>query len=277
MNPDGTAEMSLDESVATLLSGLPGPVQAFVLGPDRPRIALELSKKYSLHVDQAGAFETAYIHMLLGISSPEEFVDALTKAGVPPESVRGLAQDVNEQVFLPLRKAEQAEIPAAVRTTPTPPAILPGSNKPVPVVVPKPIEAAVPAPVVTPPPPVDGYQGQPQHVYGYIPQQMPPPMMYAPSYAVPPGYGAPVYMMPPQPPVQGWPQQAPAQLQQPPSAPAPAVEAPTPQESPVRVVAPPPERIPAPAPQTQPKATLNPGAHIEKNYSADPYREPFTQ
>ncbi len=276
MGTDSTTEIGLEESIATLLRVLPGPVQAFILGSDRPRIAIELSTKYNLHVDQAGVLEQAFMYMLLGVSSPEEFVDALTKANIPAESVRGLAQDVNEQVFLPLRQAEQAGTPAIVRTAPAPQVILPGSNEPVPVVVPKPIEATVPV-QVPPPPPGSEYQGQLQHVYGYIPQQMPPPMMYAPSYAVPPGYGAPVYMMPPQPPVQGWPQQAPAQLQQPPSAPAPAVEAPTPQESPVRVVAPPPERIPAPAPQTQPKATLNPGAHIEKNYSADPYREPFTQ
>ena len=277
MSTDRTAEMSLEDSVATLLSGLPGPVQSFVLGPDRPRIALELSKKYNLHVDQAGAFETAYIHMLLGISSPEEFVDALTKAGVPLESVRGLAHDVNEQVFVPLRKAEQEETPPIASTTPVPQTILPGSTEPVPVVVPKPIEATVPA-QVPPPPPGSEYQGQLQHVYGYIPQQMPPPVMYAPSYAVPPGYGAPVYMMPPQPPVQGWPQpQMQAQPLQPPT-PTEVVSAQAITPAPLAKVVPPsPERIPTPAPQTQPNATLNPGAHIEKNYSADPYREPFTQ
>lgn len=251
------------------MDALPQPVQNFLSGPDRNRVVIELSKKYNLHVDQAGKFEQTFIHMLLGVSSPEEFVDALTKANIPAESVRGLAQDVNEQVFLPLRKAEQAGTPAIVRTAPAPQAMLPGSNEPVPVVVPKPIEATTPAQAL-PPPQSSEYQGQSQHVYGYIPQQMPQPMMYAPQYAVPPGYGAPVYMMPP---VQGWPQQ----LQQPQSVPAPTPAVPLPQESPVRVVAPPPERIPAPAPQTQPKATLNPGAHIEKNYSADPYREPFTQ
>ena len=277
MGTDSTTEIGLEESIATLLRVLPGPVQAFILGSDRPRIAIELSTKYNLHVDQAGVLEQAFMYMLLGVSSPEEFVDALTKANIPAESVRGLAQDVNEQVFLPLRQAEQAGTPAIVRTAPAPQVILPGSNEPVPVVVPKPIEATVPV-QVPPPPPGSEYQGQLQHVYGYIPQQMPPPMMYAPSYAVPPGYGAPVYMMPQQHPVQGWPQ-PPMQTQplQPPTS-TEVVSAPAITPAPLAKIVPPsPERIPAPAPQTQPKATLNPGAHIEKNYSADPYREPFTQ
>ena len=267
MSPDETNGLTLEDSIATLLSGLPGPVQDFVLGPDRPRIAIELSKKYNLHVDQAGALEQAFMYMLLGVSSPEEFVDSLTKANIPAESVRGLAQDVNEQVFLPLRKAEQAGAPVATRTAPAPQAILPGSTEPVPVASPR-----VATPPLMPPPQVGGYPAMPQPMYGYIPQQMPPQMMYAPPYGMPPGYGAPVYMWPQPAPVQQWPQ-APVQtpqFQQ--TAPA----APVNQPPSARVVLPSPERVPAPAPQTQPKATLNAGAQIQKNYSADPYRESFT-
>ncbi len=279
MSAEGTAQMSLEDSIATLLSALPKPVQAFVLGPDRPRIAIELSKKYNLHVDQAGVLEQAFMQMLLGVSSPQEFVDSLTKAGIPPDSVRGLAQDVNEQVFVPLRKAEQAGEPVARPAPPAPPVVprasatLPGSTEPVPVTPPRP---TMPAPTLIQPAaqPQMYMPAPPQQMYGYIPQQMPPQMMYAPPYAMPAPYGAPVYMWPQQPP-QAWPQaQAmPAQAPQPVAAPAytPSTPAPAPQQkAPVQ----PTQSSPAP----QPKATtLNPSTPLQKTYTADPYREAFSE
>lgn len=276
MSPDVKNEPSLDEAFATLIVALPKPVQEFVMGPDRPRIAIELSKKYNLHVDQAGVLERSFMLMLLGVSSPEEFVDSLTKAGLPPESVRGLAQDVNEQVFVPLRKAEQSGSPSAVRIS-TPqkqpvaaPITLPGSTEPVPVVAPRQAPAIPPAPVLAPPQ-VTMYPPQPMPMYGYIPQP-PPQMMYAPPYGMPAPYGAPVYM---------WPQpgvapQWPPQVAPPQQAPVPQQQTYVPSPQPPRPIAPP-VATPAPTPANQPKATLNPSGPLQKNYSADPYRETFTE
>lgn len=216
-------ELSVDEAIATLLSELPKPVQDFVTSPERARIALSLSQKYRLHADQAGEFERAYMYMLLGISSPEEFVDTLTKAGIAADTVRSLASDVNEQVFVPLRKAEQAP-PAVVAAPPAPP-ILPGSTEPVPL---PPVHYPVPAAPVP-------------HV-----------LMYAHPVMVP--YGAPVYMMPPQHPPQM------------------VHTAPVPEPVPLPVV------TPQPPAQEMPKVAPPPPAPtpIQKEYSADPYREPFT-
>lgn len=239
---------TVSEAIAVLLHDLPKPVQDFVTGSERERIALSLSQKYRLHADQAGEFEQAYLHMLLGISSPEEFVDTLTKAGIAPESVRGLANDVNEQVFVPLRKAEQEPTPAqervvtpAVVATPPPiPAapILPGSTEPVP--------QATPQQVVPPP------------THHSVPAVPPPHMLMYPPYAVP--YGTPLYMVP-----LHHPQQVPV-------APAPDPLAPSPQ-----LVQPPivpqhsVQEIPRVIPQSPPTTP------IQKEYAADPYREPFTQ
>ena len=41
--------------------------------------------------------------MIMGIFSPEQFAKDLADVGVSPETVRALANDVNEEVFKPLR------------------------------------------------------------------------------------------------------------------------------------------------------------------------------
>lgn len=105
---------SVEEAVGSLLSELPAAVREFVQSPERDRIALELTQKYGLHVDQGGAFQLAYIQMLLGAISPDEFMENLKQAGVAEDTVGALASDVNEMVFKPLREKERAA------STPTP-------------------------------------------------------------------------------------------------------------------------------------------------------------
>ncbi len=100
-------EISLSEAVSRLVSELPSAIQEFIRGPERDQIAIDLAKKYSLHVDQAGIFQLAYLHMLIGVISPEEFVKTLKDSGIPNETVMALANDVNEMVFKPLREKER--------------------------------------------------------------------------------------------------------------------------------------------------------------------------
>lgn len=263
MNPN-EEELSLEVAVEALLQDLPKPVQDFVTGPDRSRIALSLSEKYQLHLDQAGEFERSYMHMLLGISSPEEFVDTLIKAGIAPETVRALANDVNEQVFVPLRKAEQ--VPQRTPVAPAPGATLPGSSVPVPPPIPHRPE---PAPLVPPPSLVPPPAPQMPH-YMYMQPHMPQQMLYMPQYGMP--YGpTPMYVWPQAP--QPWPipqgmsmehlQQFNAHHQAsiPPASPAPSQPRAFETERPA--YAPPPHPV-APLTQTQPLA---------KEYVADPYRE----
>jgi len=262
MNPD--EELTVDDAVATLLDELPKAVRDFVMSPERARIALSLSQKHRLHADEAGEFEQAYMFMLLGISSPEEFVDTLTRAGIAPETVRALASDVNEQVFVPLRKAEQSQPRPTARMAE--PVTLPGSSVPVPPPVPHRPE---PAPLVPPPSLVPPPAPQMPH-YMYMQPHMPQQMMYMPQYGMP--YGpTPMYVWPQAP--QPWPipqgmsiehlQQFAAQHQASIAAAAPAPSQPQAFETERPAYAPPPHPV-APLTQTQPLA---------KEYVADPYRE----
>lgn len=144
-----TANLSLEEKLQILERDLPVPIRAFLHSPERDATSLRLSQKYGLHADQAGAFEQAYIYMLLGINTPEDFVQDLRRAGIPQETVRGLTNDINEQVFKRLQQQELAIADApkpAYRTTPDRPAV------PVPQVTPtaQPTLAQNPAPEVPP-------------------------------------------------------------------------------------------------------------------------------
>ncbi|MBU0750293.1 hypothetical protein KKH15_02130 [Patescibacteria group bacterium] len=100
------------------MSELPAPIQNFLTGPERSAKILELSNKYSLHADQAGVFERAFLFMLLGISTPTEFSEQLRAAGVSEQSVKGLINDVNEGVFKKLRQQEQTDGIAAPSSAP---------------------------------------------------------------------------------------------------------------------------------------------------------------
>ncbi len=108
-------ELSLKRAVNTVMNDLPAPVQRFLKSPARDEVVASLSKKYALHVDQAGTFELAFLHMLLGVASPETFVATLRAAGIPSEVVSSLASEVNEQVFKRLREEEQGADPERSR------------------------------------------------------------------------------------------------------------------------------------------------------------------
>ena len=250
MAPENDREQQdLDVEIATVFKDLPKPVQGFLLSEDRGRVARELSQKYSLHVDQAGEFERAFILMLLGVEKPEEFVSSLSAAGLTQDVINGLAADVNERVFIPLREAERAAasrpIPAPKKPEPIPPpaldyqprATLPGSSVPTPM-------------PPTPAPPTEPVSVQPaqQHTMHVAPEGH--PAGWHPAAAVH------IFV----------PSHQPAPVAYSPAAPTP----PTQTESAVPVFLPHQPPTPQPAPPTQPAQSVLP----EKNYVADPYREP---
>ncbi len=138
----GSREMSIEDAVATLVSELPQPIREFVMGPKRDTVSLALTHKHNLHVDQAAVFERAYLHMLLGIKTPEEFSVELREAGIADSTVNALSSDVNDMVFIPLRAQMQNASPQPQPPTPQRAPLVP------------PMElVAPPAPVVPPPVP----------------------------------------------------------------------------------------------------------------------------
>ncbi|KND51221.1 MAG: VgrG protein [Parcubacteria bacterium C7867-001] len=152
-NSTTQSEISIDEAVATLVGGLPKAVRDFVVGPRRNEVVLALMRKYKMHADQAGGFEHAFLFMLLGITTPEEFMDELRKEGFDEQTTQGVINDINEQVFKKIQATEQKsreEILPAARPAPAQKA---AGQKWVPVVPPAPIASTpTPVPVAAPTP-----------------------------------------------------------------------------------------------------------------------------
>jgi hypothetical protein len=137
------SEPDFDESVALILKDLPPSIQDFLTGPERDRVTLALTEKHQLHADQAGAFQQAFVFMLMGIYTPEQFTHALLDAGVPQTTIDPLIIDLNEQVFKPL--SEKVKQPAPVAAPAPRPPLIPAMQ-----LVDQP-RAVPPPPVPTPP------------------------------------------------------------------------------------------------------------------------------
>ncbi|HEY0948395.1 MAG TPA: hypothetical protein VGE53_02845 [Candidatus Paceibacterota bacterium] len=246
--PEELDDADVSAAVASAMRDLPKPVRDFLKSDERDVVVRDLSAKYNLHVDQAGEFERAFILMLLGVERPEEFMASLSATGLTADVINGLATDLNERVFTPLRDAERL---AATTPVPVPP------KKPEPIPPPaldyqpaqtlpgSPVPAPMPALAVAPQAPVAQ-----QHIVHAMPETH--QAGWHPAAAV--HIFVPTHQAMPQPvpvaatPVPVQPEPAPVV----PAAPAPAPEVPVAAE--VVVSQPPP---------------------ITKSYGADPYREPI--
>jgi hypothetical protein len=146
--------LSFEQKIQALEEYLPEPVRNFLHSPERDAISLQLTQKYNLHADQAGSFEQAYLYMLLGVNTPEDFVQDLKNADIPQDIIRGLTSDINELVFKKLQQEELTEpvvATQAYRSVPERPEVPVMKVAPPPPPIPEPVPAAVL------PPPIPSY------------------------------------------------------------------------------------------------------------------------
>lgn len=145
MDEDSNSNLTFEEKIAALEEELPEPILDFLHSPERDATSLRLSQKYRLHADQAAAFERAYLYMLLGVNSPHDFVQDLKDADIDLESIKGLTNDINEQVFKKIQKQELSSIPERTAPPAKPlvpvPSIAAASEKPAAQVTPAASEA----------------------------------------------------------------------------------------------------------------------------------------
>jgi len=255
MNPEeDLKEVDVTTAVSSLMQELPKPVQDFLVSDERGQVVTELSKKYNLHVDQAGEFERAFLFMLLGILKPEDFVSTLLGMGLDQESVNNLAADVNTRVFMRLRDAEREQATAAPsKPAPLPPPALDYQ----PAVAPTLPGSPVAAPMPTQPAPVTPQAVIPQQHFVHSMPNAQPQSGWHPAAAVHifvPTHNAPQHQAAP---VQQVQEVVPTYSQVPEPVPATPTEQQVPQYT-----APPVVPVPAPTP-------------IKKEFGSDPYREPI--
>ncbi len=133
-------EPTFDQDLSTVVSQLPMPIRSFFISGKVEVIARGLMQKYKLHIDQGAIMEREIILLLLGLKNPTEFIKTLTEdAQLDQQTVDGIAQGVNDQIFVPLQeemKSEAVTISAQEK-----------SQKPIP---PR-QQTATPAPMYAPP------------------------------------------------------------------------------------------------------------------------------
>ena len=97
-------ELTLEESVKQVMRTLPPSIRQYLGQGKYSPVAKHLMEKYGLHIDQGTVLEREIMLLLMGIESPDEFVQALTEeARLDEKTIRGIMGDVNEQIFIPLR------------------------------------------------------------------------------------------------------------------------------------------------------------------------------
>jgi hypothetical protein len=270
-------DLSIGESVETLVQGLPQPVRDFLDSPARDELMRGMTAAYQLHFDQAAVLERETLLMLLGAETPEEFSKALDQdADLSPEVISGIMNDLNRKVFLPIQEKMRTAPAPTLATAPLPPRPAP-TPRPAPPPPPSisfgaPAAPAVPIPA-TPPPPRP-MPPAPSNLPGadLAPE---PPKLAARTMQTdfPGGQPAPTPASQPRPAPP-----MPVRFNEPSVAPRPVAAVPATtsrQAAPAPRPVTPPPKAPAPAP-VQPASPPNaPRAVPLKQYGVDPYREPL--
>jgi hypothetical protein len=217
----------------------PDPVRKIFNADTTTQIVLGLQGSFQLHVDQTGVLAKEIGYLLLGLENPDVFMQHLRAAGFDENTVQGIVREVNEKIFIPLRK-EMEQVPSGAREA-----------QPSAPVVPRPKAAVPPPPRVSIPAPAP--------MSGPTPPPMPmrAPIM-DPERELPAGE-------------ETFSAKAPSAL--PPTAPLPpkALQ-PKSAGAPNRAVPPTPRPLP-PRPPTNLPGAIPPPPPVQ-SYSSDPYREP---
>ncbi len=105
---DTQKEPTIDDDISAVVTQLPAPIRAFFVDGKVETVAKNLTQKYQLHIDQGTVVEREIIMLLLGLNSPDEFMQALAEdARLDRQAVESIARDVNEMIFVPLRAQEE--------------------------------------------------------------------------------------------------------------------------------------------------------------------------
>lgn len=118
-------ELTLDESVRQVMQTLPPVIRNFLSQGKTTSIAKSLMGKYGLRIDQGGILDREIMLLLMGIETPDEFTQSLVEeAKLDKQTIEGIVQDINAQIFVPLREEEEHGGRMTTSQSPKPPIVL---------------------------------------------------------------------------------------------------------------------------------------------------------
>lgn len=104
---DTLIDPTLESDIKELMKEVPAPIRAFFVSGKVETVAKNLMQKNKLHIDQGAVVEREIILLLLGLKDPAEFVKTLSEeAKLDAQTVNSIVQDINAQIFVPLREEE---------------------------------------------------------------------------------------------------------------------------------------------------------------------------
>ena len=179
---DANQQNPLTDDFKQVMQTLPPLIRNYLVQGKHVSVAKTLMTKYRLRIDQGGILEREVTFLLMGIENPDEFTQSLaTDAGLDQKAISGIVQDINEQIFIPLRQEEETKNKAENVPVPT----VPQPTRPTSVGVPN---YAQPKPTqnfnldnkmsqgnYTPPPQSPRYPGQNADVNSFVHRVPQPP------------------------------------------------------------------------------------------------------
>ena len=84
---------------------LPLIIRSYIAQEKYTSVTRSLMMKYRLRTEQGGVLERGIMLLLMGVESPDEFTQTLAdEARLDQQTIDNIIQDVNDQMFVPLRE-----------------------------------------------------------------------------------------------------------------------------------------------------------------------------
>ena len=157
---DTPFDPTLEDDIKQVLAEVPPQIRALFASGKVENVAKNLMQKNQLHIDQGAIVEREIILLTLGLKDPTEFAQALAEeAHLDQQTINGIVQDVNEQIFVPLR--EEMQKGGGTQQQPAKPIVPPSAGNVSQRAVPLPPDAGPAVPIT--PAPSKPYSTDPYH------------------------------------------------------------------------------------------------------------------
>ena len=152
-------KLSTPDQLRAAFQSAPPEIKEAYTNDSLVQVLMDIKSRYQLHVDVSGALRDMLGDLLLGLMTPAEFYGNLVLLGSSEQTARGIMDDLNKQIFLPLRdkmrtRSESGAAPLPDYSAPVEPAFVPPApaatvipTQPEPPIV---IPTPEPAPTTTP-------------------------------------------------------------------------------------------------------------------------------
>ena len=95
-----------DQQIAQMYDNLPEDLKDAIFSVDTTSLVNMIGKKHGLAIDKIGDLANETGMVMLGVTHPNDFIGNLTdRLDVDKEKARIIAQEINEQIFKPVRES----------------------------------------------------------------------------------------------------------------------------------------------------------------------------